>query len=899
MIRTAALTLCALAGPASAQLVVANDQASNPTLWLIDATGNGNPPRALVSGGTPGVGWGAAADEVRGVLYWNNGQTLYKAAYTPAGPLTPVTIGPVLYNNTSPTALAFDPTAGGGNPPPGALYARVPAGIVAVNVETGETTLVWSNANQDFGGIDYDPVTDAFYALNDSASAVPPLAGRGIYRLDKPLGSSVTRIADYPAGEFDIDGLAAGNGRLYLVNDAGNQPIFVYNLGTNAYETSLGNPVSGTTGVLMAAGAWAPGLVPPNGTNTRISVDAPANCTAALGQQVTVTYNVFSDGPQPASNVIVNVDIPINTSFVSSLPEPTIVGDILTYSLGGMDAHTSRQIQVTFMLNTGTSAQFIADVNQSEPDIYDADNSDGVHFVFSPTSGGEVAARGVFTTITTASTSDVPGLPGAKFAAGITPGRPYRSLDGTKWVQTWDTNLATASDQIIMGFDGEEYRVLMREGVTPLPTVQGADPDLPPFYPFGSFDAVLGVDDNGTFAVTGIDDRSGSADDGYCVTGQIGQSGLNLIVQESITPLPGATDVFFGDPGSAQVSVMAGVSFQCGLTGNVTTADDNAIFTQSGAVTFAREGLDFPDGQRDGNTFTYRSFDAGSAQTGFFVSSSGGRWIAAATINDETTFDRVVVVDNVVKVQEGVVLANSGFTSPVGSTLKAVRMDPDGNWFVAASNQDGQDWVIRNKFVIAKSDEPIFAGAGEHFTDANFAATFFMMAGNVTGDYVVGGMTDSPDPLSDAVIVVNNERVLVRENDPVDLDDDGVFDDGYYIRTFVDDRCFMTQEHFYVLVRLRGAQSALCGAADADAGFALIRVPITPSVPDCDTIDFNRDGLFPDNVDLLDFLSVFSGGACTNDPLCGDLDFNNDGLFPDNLDLEAFFSVFGGGPCLR
>jgi len=65
----------------------------------------------------------------------------------------------------------------------------------------------------------------------------------------------------------------------------------------------------------------------------------------------------------------------------------------------------------------------------------------------------------------------------------------------------------------------------------------------------------------------------------------------------------------------------------------------------------------------------------------------------------------------------------------------------------------------------------------------------------------------------------------------------------------------------------------------------------------CDSIDFNGDGLFPDNLDLVDFVTVFGGGACSNDPNCGDLDFNNDGLFPDNEDIFALFRVFGGGDC--
>jgi hypothetical protein len=66
---------------------------------------------------------------------------------------------------------------------------------------------------------------------------------------------------------------------------------------------------------------------------------------------------------------------------------------------------------------------------------------------------------------------------------------------------------------------------------------------------------------------------------------------------------------------------------------------------------------------------------------------------------------------------------------------------------------------------------------------------------------------------------------------------------------------------------------------------------------DCDDIDFNNDGLFPDTADIDDFLSMFSGGGCSNDPNCGDVDFNNDCLFPDTLDIDTLLLVFSGGPC--
>jgi enterochelin esterase-like enzyme len=64
----------------------------------------------------------------------------------------------------------------------------------------------------------------------------------------------------------------------------------------------------------------------------------------------------------------------------------------------------------------------------------------------------------------------------------------------------------------------------------------------------------------------------------------------------------------------------------------------------------------------------------------------------------------------------------------------------------------------------------------------------------------------------------------------------------------------------------------------------------------CDSIDFNQDSLFPDDQDLIDFLSVLAGGACST-ATCNNIDFNNDGLFPDDNDLVAFLTVLAGGNC--
>jgi hypothetical protein len=72
-------------------------------------------------------------------------------------------------------------------------------------------------------------------------------------------------------------------------------------------------------------------------------------------------------------------------------------------------------------------------------------------------------------------------------------------------------------------------------------------------------------------------------------------------------------------------------------------------------------------------------------------------------------------------------------------------------------------------------------------------------------------------------------------------------------------------------------------------------IRINSQIP-CDSIDFNGDGLFPDDSDLIDFLSVLAGGACSTGT-CNDIDFNNDGLFPDDSDLLVFLRVLAGGEC--
>jgi len=66
----------------------------------------------------------------------------------------------------------------------------------------------------------------------------------------------------------------------------------------------------------------------------------------------------------------------------------------------------------------------------------------------------------------------------------------------------------------------------------------------------------------------------------------------------------------------------------------------------------------------------------------------------------------------------------------------------------------------------------------------------------------------------------------------------------------------------------------------------------------CNSIDFNQNGVFPEDQDVIDFFDVLAGGTpatCDATLGCQDIDFNNNGVFPEDQDVIDFFDVLAGG----
>jgi len=299
-----------------------------------------------------------------------------------------------------------------------------------------------------------------------------------------------------------------------------------------------------------------------------------------------------------------------------------------------------------------------------------------------------------------------------------------------------------------------------------------------------------------------------------------------------------------------------------------------------------------------------QTLDAWTTTDRFRTSADGTDWIAFGDLNGPTTTDAFIMVNGTIVAQEGaqlpgiINLPNVGvFSGDAGSNL----ISPNGDhWVFRTALADGTgatatDVVIKNGLVVAQTDTPITneSGQTELFDDASFGNTFFISAINDNGDYIVGGTTNNPDANANAVLVLNGQRVVVREGDPIDINNNNLPDDNVFVSVLNNDDCFLTGDgRFHFLADLRDGAGTSLGQA-----FLVIDLAGQPPVT-CNDIDFNNDGSSFDPQDIDALLSVFSEGPCIPEPqICDDIDFNNDGGLFDPCDISSFLTVFSEGPC--
>lgn len=275
-----ALVAGLLSSQADAQLVVGSTSttAGNPAAYYIDVTTNAQTPLWTQTSQTNVNG--LAGDNANAKLYSNDAARLNVWNYGAIG-TTPTFIAGTYRTDGlgSFSATGADSLAWAN----GKLYGSVSSanlgfqqfrGIYEISTTHDGAatphcimTPVYMNSfgTMNLGGLDFDTALGEFIVTStvDATSNGGP--GIGIYAIDALNDDSVTKIADFPAGELDWDGLAIGGGRYWLTDFQVGTPsvikILPYDPAAGTYGSIF--TVSLTDATNRATGAtWAPNAVP-------------------------------------------------------------------------------------------------------------------------------------------------------------------------------------------------------------------------------------------------------------------------------------------------------------------------------------------------------------------------------------------------------------------------------------------------------------------------------------------------------------------------------------------------------------------------------------------------------------------------------------------------------------
>lgn len=403
-------------------------------------------------------------------------------------------------------------------------------------------------------------------------------------------------------------------------------------------------------------------------------------------------------------------------------------------------------------------------------------------------------------------TALIPGFPGFQFEAFD---RVFGSPNGNWILGATSDDPSTTNDEVIV--------------VNGVGVLKEGDPavwDAPNVV--GTIDTGLQINDAGDWAfATNV--APSSVNDDFVIKVTAGPV-FNIVAQESLPTASIPTSTYDDTIDSIVLLANGTVGVQAdGIDGGTITTTTDEIL-ELGNVLIAQELVTIPTGQAGGATETADNFDFED----FWADATGANVLWQGDLTGSTSSDGVVVVNNNVVLQENSIIPGSGFANPIDlSGIVGVSMDPAGNWYARGNNDiDEMDWVVRSGAVVAAVGQPITPGSTELWDDGDFSDCFFAHVGNSVGDFVVAGVTDNAST-HNGVVVWNGVQVVLREGDPVDLDNNGAFDDGVYFNTFGNDDFYLSDANeLYVVATVRDV-SEFTGTSGTTVGNVVVRVNIS------------------------------------------------------------------------
>jgi hypothetical protein len=284
------------------------------------------------------------------------------------------------------------------------------------------------------------------------------------------------------------------------------------------------------------------------------------------------------------------------------------------------------------------------------------------------------------------------------------------------------------------------------------------------------------VNDSGSIVIS-FDSTGPNGGNSYCVRED--SPGSWTVIAQKGNPIPDFPGKNYGIQYGATIDQSGQVGF---MSHGVSSGFNNDEALEFNQLILARSGLDAPSGQLSGLNETYSSFEGSGTPR---VNSDGSQWLAQAFLDGSN--NEVLVVNGAVALQAGYQIPGSNYALAVAPNgVKFATFDRAGNWYAHGYFNPGNEyWAVSNGAILTRTGLPIFSGSGEVWLrNRNFP----LVAGNGT-DFVVVG-TSATSFL--AHMVRNNTEIICSQLDPIDLDDNGQFDDELLLQGFSEG--FMTDD---------------------------------------------------------------------------------------------------------
>ena len=710
-----------------------------------------------------------------------------------------------------------------------------------------------------------------------------------------PTGGALEDLVGYGTGTNGFEGAPASATGLTTAASLVRRLDGCFDTQANNFDFALGNaaPRSSTT---------TTGPCPTDAGDLTVTTTAlPACDLGPAGAPVAYTFTVSNNAGNPLDAAL-SVAVPANLTFVSSVPAGTFSAGVVSIPVGTVTVGSP--VAVTVNLTVGaTGAGPAATVALSGPGTEANPANNGPvtgTSVFVP-SNTPIAARAMLVVTDPAGplaalASDVPGLPaGTKFLWGTAStewfSRMFPSDNGERWIARGRTAAGAAADDVLLTYNAitNTFSLVAQQGDESVP---GSGVLV------GDMDQTPGINNAGDFVFSTTPTGASTA---QIVLKSVGGVRSVAVQPGTVSPLlTVAPDVLAATNSAINITNAGAASFHTstGVSATATGTVQDAVFAGDGSILLAREGTvvlgtgTVPGNQASSTAWQWLTIQSGSIQdTAPYISGDGSNSLLQGTIDAPTGTDpEIVVFNGNVVVQGGVTPIGSTTVSPSGILSIAGQ---GANWLATGTGTVGTlDWVIRNGVQVALEGTPAITGGTE-----NLVSTFGAGAVNNLSDWAYTGFLNSPTNYNDVVLVLNGTRVLLRENDPIDLDNNGTVDG--YVRLFRNARIAITADRkLYIVVEI-GAGTQPCGTAQrtkvADA-LLVFDLAAGSSVVccrgvTCTTVANAAACTAPAGIGI----STFSGTTCTGQSAiiagCCYADFNKSGV-KDVADIFAFLSAW-------